>query len=63
MAIIQKLFKIFTSNFNTIWGTYRPISAPRFTDGAIIGTNIHTCSPPTQMLFSLLLHLDIYLYI
>ena len=33
------------------------------TDDAVIGADAHAHSPPTQTLFSLLLHLDIHLYI
>ena len=67
MLIIQELFRIFTCNLNTIWGTCGPISVPKENQIAsystVISTDVHTCSPPTQTLFSLLLHLDIYLYI
>ena len=49
-------------------GTYRSISIPIgelnwLRDGTVIGADARTHSPPTQTLFSLLLHLDIYLYI
>ena len=35
----------------------------QFKNCTVIGTDVCTCSPPTQTLFSLFYHLDIYLYI
>ena len=72
MAIIQKLFKIYTSNFNTIWGTCGCISVPKeklnwFRDGAVISADVHTHFPLHKLYFYhksmyfLLVYLSIYI--